>query len=252
MALAVATLVLALDIGRCSVEALQIFHPFYTSGFERRFFNLLVDPENRKRPVYVNAPMLSFVAPIPSPFAADRYHRIFHFGVVHLRCFYDCRDMWIMADEQSALRSVSTCPDKSNLFYSSAVLARGPSWSAGPPPGQANFTQCAAVCRSRGVKLLEETENGLADSETVVLVRPEAGSNGLLMIRGEPCAASQLGELFPLLRIKTSGASYWLRRVGPDSYTVSGWPAPELIEGPLDATIRRFEFDRSVGISPAH
>src|SRR5205814_921092 len=58
MALAVAMLVLALDVGRGALEAAQIFHPFYTSGIERRFFNLLDDPEHRKRPILVNAPVL--------------------------------------------------------------------------------------------------------------------------------------------------------------------------------------------------
>src|SRR5262245_29716131 len=97
--LVAAMLVLALDAGRCAREAAQIFHPFYRSGIERQFFSLLDDPEIRKRPILVSAPMMSFVAPVQSPLAADRYHRIFHFGIVHLRSNFECLDLRILADE---------------------------------------------------------------------------------------------------------------------------------------------------------
>src|SRR5262249_41955342 len=125
-ALIAALLVLAFDVGRCALEAAQVFDPFYTSAIERKFFDLLDDPKRRQEPVFVNTPMLNFVSPIPSPLAADRYHRVFHFGMVHVRYLYDCRDLRVIADEQGALRSVSTAPDGSLLFYASRILARGP------------------------------------------------------------------------------------------------------------------------------
>jgi hypothetical protein len=246
LALVAALLVLALDVGRCALEAVQVFHPFYTSGVERRFFNLLDDRANRRRPIFVNTPMLNFVAPIPSPFAADRYHRIFHFGVVHLRYIYDCEDLRVIADERSALRSVSTCPDGSILFYASQVLARGPSWSAGAPVSDPSFIQCSSICRSQVVRLSETSANGQADSEAVAIVRRSAGDDSPLIIQGEPCAESPLGELFPVLRIKSMGSSYWLRRTGPDSYAVSGMRQSDPIEGVQGAAIRRFEIDRAV------
>src|SRR5262249_26332706 len=144
-ALVAAILVLAFDIGSGALEAAQVFDPFYTTGIERKFFDLLDDPERRQEPVYVNAPMMSFVSPVPSPLAADRYHRVFHFGLVHLRYLYDCRDLRVIADHRGALRSVSTSPDGSLLFYASRILARGPSWSAENPIADAAFTQCAAI-----------------------------------------------------------------------------------------------------------
>jgi hypothetical protein len=250
-ALVAALLVLALDVGRGALEAIQIFHPFYTSGIERRFFNLLDDRANRRRPVLVNTPMLNFMAPIPSPFAADRYHRIFHFGVVHLRSIYDCQDLRVIADERSALRSVSTCPDGSILYYASQVLARGPSWSSGASVGDPGFIQCSSICRSQAVRLGETSSNDQADSEAIAVVRLSAPDERPLIIQGEPCAAAPPGELFPVLRIKSMERSYWLRRTGPDSYVVSGMRQSDSIEGAQGAAIRRFEIDRGVWTNAA-
>jgi hypothetical protein len=248
-ALVAAFLVLALDVGNCTLEAARIFHPFYTSGVERRFFDLLDDPANRRNPILVNTPMMSFVAPIPSPLAADRYHRIFHFGLVHLRSLYDCRDLRVIADERSALRSAAASPDGSLLLHSTQILARGPSWRSGTPVADADFMQCAALCRSRIVRLRERSEDGPGDSETV-MIRPADDDDGTPSIQGEPCAEPSLGELLPLLRLESTGRSYWLRRTGPDSYAISGLSSLDSIAGSR-ATIRRFEIDRQMRISPA-
>jgi hypothetical protein len=242
--LSAAMLALCFDAGRCALEAVQIFHPFYTTGIERRFFERLDDPENRSRPVLVNAPMYSFVAPIPSPLAADRYHRVFHFGIIHLREFYDCRDIRVLADTQGALRTASACSDGSLLFYANEVLARGPSWSNSHPIADAGFTQCVAVCRSQEVRMTEASANGGTDSEGVTLVRTSAGADDNTIIQGEPCIESAQGELFPLLRIKTPKKSYWLVRMGPDSYAVSGGQSSELISEAQGSQIRRFEINR--------
>jgi hypothetical protein len=260
LALGVALLVLAFDIGRCALEAAQVFDPFYTSGIERKFFDLLDDPERRAAPVFVNAPMLSFVSPIPGPLAADRYHRVFHFGVIHLRYLYDCRDLRILSDERGALGSISSAPEGSLLFYANRVLARGPSWSAENPIADAGFTQCVAICRSRAVTLIDAdaTDDGPADSDgradrdspadskTVTLIRPSDGDERPLIIQGEPCAEALLGELLPVLRVDSTMASYWLQRTAPDAYAVPGMPPPTAGE-PQTALIRRFEIDRRVG-----
>ena len=243
-ALCAALVVLAFDLGACMLEAAQIFHPFYTGGIEQRFFDLLDDPEPRKGPVFVNSPMMNFVSPIPSPLAADRYHRVFHFGVIHLRHIYGCQDLRIIADEQHALRSASTCPEGSLLFYASRVVARGANWSAGGPIMGPGFTQCAGVCRSQMVTLADEAGNGPADAETVALLRHVGDENLPPTIQGEPCAESPLGELLPVLRMDSPGNSWWLRRTGPDAYVVLGMPpAPSTAES-RTAEIRRFEIRR--------
>lgn len=245
--LAASVLLLALDVGRSSLEALQVFHPFYTSGVEKQFFSVLDDAENRNRPVFVNAPMMNFAAPISSPFAADRYHRIFHFGFVHLHTICGCHDVRVIADEDSALFSTSTCPEGSLLFYTSQILARGPSWWASDPVADGAFYQCAAICRSKSVRLSNSSENEPADATTVDFVRFSLGGDERVTIQGGPCAEKSPGELLPVLRIDSAATCYSLRRVGQDSYTVSGIPPTTETALPLAATIRRFEIHHCAG-----
>ncbi len=126
--LAVAGFVLVIDLGRGFVEATKIFDSFYHSGIQARFFQELNNPATRKAPVFVNSFMVSFVAPEPSPLAADRYHRIFHFGVVHLQWILNCRDIRVIADAQSAGRPPSR--NRRAIFCSSRMT-----FSPEAPPG---------------------------------------------------------------------------------------------------------------------
>jgi len=240
IALTAAMLVLGLDLGRGAGEAAQVFHPFYRSGIERHFFSLLDDPQFRKRPILVDAPMMSFVAPVQSPLAADRYHRIFHFGIVHLRSLYECQDLRILADERSALRLCSTCPEGSLLIHASQILARGPTWSA-RGPDEAGFTQSVAICRRQVVTIVDAAERDSTASDTVTLVRATSGDDPPVVIRGKPCTESAPGELFPVLQLESTKKSYWLRRTGPDAYAVVGMRPADVITETRSARINRFE-----------
>jgi hypothetical protein len=88
------------------------------------------------------------------------------------------------------------------------------------------------------------TDVPVADAEPVAIVRPTVGEEGPLSLRGSACAEAAQGELFPLLKIPSTGKSYWLHRASDDSYAVTGTvPLAELVAG-QKAEIRRFEVRR--------
>ena len=230
-------MVLAADMFRSVREATEIFDPFYTVGIQRQFLALLDDPEYEHSAVLVSTPMLSFVSPTPSPFAADRYHRVFHFGVVHVRHLYGRTDLQILTP-RGALQTISKSPDRSLLIYADQVLARGPGWTAGAPLGPEGFVQCTAIGHSMRIQLTDSSR--AATATDVALLKTERADDNT-RLQGAACHSIPSGELLPVLTIPSLMTAYWLIRSSPDSYVVLR--AQELADLglPQPARIRRFD-----------
>lgn len=240
----------AADLYRCTAEASRIVDPFYSGRFQRQFFAVLEDKASLNKPVYVNAPMFSFVSPVPSPLAADRYHRIFHVGVVHMEFVFGRKNIGRLLNSHAALAAAAGSPDGAALLYCTGILARGPTWRALPPVGLDRFFQCTAVCRSDEVRLLPAGSVPIQDGGTVIFELRQHEGQSSAVISGGACASLGYGDLFPVVVFDSGKRAYHLNRLSKDSFEVLGFRGDVPPSGE-HCTIRRFVIDRKFSATGA-
>jgi hypothetical protein len=146
---AVMALLLLLDIFGGGLEAARIGKPFYRRNELRTLLQPLTDAGAGHVPFFYSSSMLSFVAPDQSPLAADRYHRIFHVGVLHIGLLYGLPldQMRVLVPTQAAAVTAGA-PEGTWLLFSTSILAHGPAWVPAPPVGSASFAQGIARLQS--------------------------------------------------------------------------------------------------------
>jgi hypothetical protein len=182
----------------------------------------------------INWPVLSFT-PGPSPFAGDRYHRIFHFGHDHLRLLLGYRREDIKAvPADFDLRRIGVPPAGSAMVLSSGVLVNPRSWNPTPPVALATLRQ--AACVAIELPLRHDPARGWIDGEgsPALLERRDLGDRRALVI-ASPTLNQRLRRCIqPVLWI--AGAKRALRAQPDGTMEVLGDatpPGPELGEASL-------------------
>ena len=137
---------LALDAGQSLPESLKPGQAFYRRSELLDLLGPLFEGKDPpRRPLVINWPVLS-LTPGPSPFAGDRYHRMFHFGHDHLRILLGYRREDIRAvPPDFDLRRIGVPPAGSAMVLSSAVLVNPRSWNPAPPVALTTLKQAACV-----------------------------------------------------------------------------------------------------------
>jgi hypothetical protein len=143
---------LALDVSYAAIGATRIGQAFYRESELRRLVEPL-QPGGNRAPILHTTSMLSFVAPGPSPLAADRYHRVFHVGIHHLGVLYGYPPDYVrIALPPPAVPASARAPEASVLFFSNQILANPPSWMPRPPDGIESFVQGVGVLQTVTVR----------------------------------------------------------------------------------------------------
>jgi hypothetical protein len=187
--------------------------------------------------------MLSFVSPVPSPLAADRNHRVFHFGNHHLQHLLGVRELRRISSPEEATQAAALSPEGSVLLYSNAVLARPPISAASSPAGMDRFFQCVAICRSKTVRVTNDDHLPLALPGAVFAHWNESANPPSYDIEGDACAPTGYGELYPVAVREAGGRAFQLERLSPHSFRVHGMRRAEINEGEK-LSIRLFSIDR--------
>ncbi|NOY82957.1 MAG: glycosyltransferase family 39 protein [Kiritimatiellaeota bacterium] len=201
---------LSLDVWSAGKEALRLRAGFYRRSPARRFCDTLLDSDGRPRkPVFMQGP-LSFMPPLNSPFAGDRYHRLFHLDKHHLVFLYGIArsDLRSVRDPLHQLRTEAALYPGSVLLTATAPLVNPVRFRAGPPAGIDKFVMAATVSRR------------VATFDPVAAVRSGIGKDGfrLISVAG---LGKQLGSvLCPCLKTPSGDALFPLEVAGPDTVRV--------------------------------
>ncbi len=144
---------LMFDLGGAAIEASRIRKPFYRHNELRALLEPIARAGTPRKPLFHNISMLTFVAPDQSPLAADRYHRIFHVGVLHIRLLYGYAADQVRIILPTQLASATgRSPDGSAFLFANEILAHGPSWVPAPPIGARAFVQGLATLQTMAVQ----------------------------------------------------------------------------------------------------
>ena len=188
---------LTLDVAGTFVEASRIREPF----FWRHPAKVLLEPlgGNDTRPlrtIFHNVSMLSFVAPVPSPLAADRYHRIFHLGVHQIGILYGYpRDRVRILPPAPGMALIGSATEASVLLFSNGILAHGPSWQPALPIGSERLVQGLALLQTVPLRRTSAGRYQRADGRDVeIAVTPES-SQTTYVIGGLGLGESATGYL---------------------------------------------------------
>jgi hypothetical protein len=145
--------VLMFDLGGAAIEASRIGKPFYRRNELRALLEPISSVGTPRKPLFHNVSMLTFVAPDQSPLAADRYHRIFHVAVLHIRVLYGyAPDQVRVVLPAQIVSATGRAPDGSAFLFANEILAHGPSWVPAPPVGAGSFVQGLATLQTMAVQ----------------------------------------------------------------------------------------------------
>jgi len=136
-------IMLLADLFLAGNEALRLRHSFYRHNQLQKYLAIITD--KRPRPVLLRK-FLAFHPPCNSPFAGDRYHRVFHFGPRHLRIFMDYREkdvIWVK--DMQDLKDGRDFQLGGILLFASELLVNRPGLLPGPPRNAAEFAEFTGV-----------------------------------------------------------------------------------------------------------
>jgi hypothetical protein len=218
---------LVLDLGGAAAEASRIGKPFYRRNELRALLEPISSAGAPRKPLFHNVSMLSFVAPDQSPLAADRYHRIFHVAVLHVRVLYHYAPDQVRIVLPAQIASATgRAPDGSVFLFANEILAHGPSWVPAPPVGARSFVQ------------------GLATLQTMAAQHRPDGAYQTSLKNDE---VSRL--LTPVAMLK--GGGFWPMQKRPDgSFVVAAREPSKPPVDPEPTAIRAFVVQRLSALPP--
>jgi hypothetical protein len=146
-----ALVMLVVDAALFSIpEATRIAHPFYTTNQVRRFLrplerNLLnADPAS----MLIDNQYLTFLPPLDSPLAGDRYHRMYHLGWHHMVYYMYGLPPDKVPYVQGNPWATGNWPDGTILIRSNHFLVNPPVFAGSPPVHKHDFVQTIAKLES--------------------------------------------------------------------------------------------------------
>ena len=240
---AVMAVLLALDAGGATIEASRIATPFYRHSELRALLQPLAEHGRVPRPFYANVSMFSFVSPDPSPLAADRYHHIFHVGIIHIALLhgYSPDDIRVLPPRAAAVTARATAG--SLLLFSNGILAHGPTWTPAPPVGTDTFVQGIATLQTIALERRPDGRYRTASGEPVDLASRHEGSQAVLAIEGAAPPGGQQGYLLPVT-ILENGDVYPLQARPDGSFVLAGGEAAAAFARAAAPRIRLFVIQR--------
>ena len=202
---------LMLDATGAVVEASRIGEPFFRENPAKVLLAPLRRHETGSRgTIFHNVSMLSFVAPVPSPLAADRYHHIFHLGINQIGVLYGYSpDQVRILPPAPGMALIGSAAEGSVLLFSNGILAHGPTWEPAPPIGGESLVQGLAVLQTVALRRTAAGRYQRSDGREVKIDVETAASHTTYVIaglglgesgRGYLMATAILGptELYPL------------------------------------------------------
>ncbi len=193
---------LAVDLVLAGGEALRLRAPFYRDGPQRAFCDAVRPGDRLRSPVFYTG-LMSFIPPLNSPFAGDRYHRMFHIGPRHLQMLYGVprRDLRRTPLPEQALRTAAGEFPQACLFSARRELRNSLEWLPGPPSGLTGFAMAAAV----STKIADSATGGGVWSAAA---DGDAPGPAVPQLRGPDFARLLEPCLLPCLLDRTSGAVF--------------------------------------------
>ena len=234
--------ILAFDAYNFVPEAARIVHPFYRNSDAKSLLAPLLKTQPPAEHILLNRVALSFSAPHNSPFAADLYHRQFHFGARHLRVLFRYDDQTVVSFDDTKqphiIRVVNDgkpLPDGTPLLFSTAILENPVQWKPGPPVGRHQFFQCVAFARTF-------TINRHSIRETRIDGRP------VIVIDDQPTVEQIKLLVLPVVHQKGRPQTWLIKPITDRSYHLVGMNLSDINDDRL--IVRGFEIQQYQGQLP--
>jgi len=215
-------LLLGVDVLSASYEAARLAMPFYGRSELREFTSVIRDGDGWRKPV-LTWNLMGFVPPRNSPFAGDRYHRVFHFGVHHLQILYGYGPHEVGTAPSLPWLGTRACQLRNSaLFFTNKPLYNGPGFFPGPPVALADYAMLA--CRAEQIPVRQTTHGWDLENGSKLLAEdvPELGGRGVRIRSARVDKRLFDRYLFPCIRNRTDGRRFALIPAPGGGYTVEG------------------------------
>ncbi|MBN2449214.1 MAG: hypothetical protein JXR77_02425 [Lentisphaeria bacterium] len=204
----------ALVAGR---EALRLTDPFYRHNPAMELLEVLGSPEARPSPVYLYR-ILSFMPHRNSPFAGDRYHRLFHLGVHHVHILFDYqRGQVRQVRELGELAGMAASQPRSVILLARNSFVNPPGWVPGPPRWSEGYRMVAGRARELAGGL-HPGEEATVDGVRVALSAATRDGAQVYRLHGGGLDSLLAAHAFPCLVPSPSLAAVSLQRIGNDCW----------------------------------
>lgn len=215
-------LLLTVDILLASTEAVRLVQPFYRHNQLREFLSVSRDDQGWRKPV-LTWKLMGFMPPGNSPFAGDRYHRMFHFGAHHLESLYGYAHGTVGKAPSLRWLQTQACQLRNSvLFFTSEPLRNGTGLLPGPPTTLAEHAMFA--CRAEPIAATVGEEGWRLEDGTELSADETRESNGT-SVRIRTSSVDKRGfdrYLFPCIRNRTDRRHYALTQMPGGGYRVAG------------------------------
>lgn len=187
---------LGLDIALAIRAAAQYRDPFYHQAPQRQFCDLVCTGQEARSPVFYTD-ILSFMPSHNSPFAGDRYHRLFHVGPRHLQILYGVPlpDLRKVAVPETELATAAAEYPAACLYSSQGSLYYPPRLWSGPPAGIDRFAMAGTLAE----RICSSTDGSAAPCELV------SAEDGKVWLRGNDLGQLLEPFILPCLKDRSSG-----------------------------------------------
>ena len=202
-------------------EATRITTPFYTRSQLRHFLEPIESDGDSNAPLLMNNTMLSFYDRDPSPLAADRFHRLFHFANLHVQFVYGRRQV-IQIDPADDPTLATKYTDGTPALFNNGTLSNPPTWRHQKrwPAKFNDFNQAAALVETRTIHKTSEGDFQFDSGQQVEIRRIEQGGQTGVVFGGLTGGGIIDQMIFPVAII---GDKTWpLRQAAPGYLHIVG------------------------------